>query len=173
MTSQDFREPSMANDPTEALTRAAPVKVASVASLLGDRYDDRMRLAFPDVEPPYGVPFGYLALLQLRMPRSVSRGGIIIPDSEKDVEKMRCQAALVRAVGRMAFHNRSTGKPWVEGPWFQAGDFIRCPMYGGDRFSVEFEPPGGGPKDTVLFVFIRDEDAIAPVTADPLSVTTS
>lgn len=144
-------------------------KVASVAELLGADYSDAMQQAFPDVEPPYGVPFGYLCLLQLRQPIKRTRGGIIIPDNEQDAERYRVQSALVRAIGTAAFHDRQTGKEWVEGAWFGPGDFIRCPMFGGDRFDVPF----GAGDDRVTFVFIREVDAVAPVVGDPLSVKTS
>lgn len=144
-------------------------KVPSVAEVLGDRYTDAMRAAFPDVDPPYGVPFGYLALLQLRMPLTKSKGGIIIIDEGQDFERYRVQAALVRAIGPAAFTDRQTGQPWSEGAWFAPGDFVRAPMYGGDRFDVDL----GIGDQRVTFVFIREHDAVAPVVGDPLTVKTS
>lgn len=170
----ELREPSLGNDAAAdgyAPARKPFEKVATVAELLGDAYSDDMKKAFPDVQPPFGRPFGYNVLLQLRMP--VQRGRILLPDDAKDLEQIRTQAALVRAVAPMAFHNRTNGHAWAEGPWFQAGDFIRCPMYGGDRFYVDFDPGNGMPKDKVLFVLIRDEDAVAPVIGNPLTIQTS
>jgi hypothetical protein len=150
-----------------------PGKIKSVAELLGDRYTAEYKAAFPDVLPSY-FPFGYLALLQLRMPKSKA-GSILLPDDEKDSERYRVQAALVRSLGQACFKDRQTGANWVEGPWYGPGDFIRCPMYGGDRFNVKFAPNPDKPliQDTVTFVFIKDADAIALVTGDPLNVTTS
>lgn len=142
-------------------------RVQSVADLLGDKYTDDLRLYFPDVEVPYGVPFGYSVLLQLRQPfRRV--GNILIPDEAKDAERYRVQASLVRAIGNAAFCDRQTGKPWIEGAWYKPGDFIRAPLYGGDRFDVKL----GTGDDRVTFVFIRDIDAISPVTGDPLQIVT-
>lgn len=148
------------------------LKLPSVSQLLGDDYTDELKEAFPDVTPPY-APFGYLALLQLRLPRKKSSGGIIIPDSEIDVERYRTQASLVRALGPVAFHDRQTGEPWKERQWYAPGSFIRCPMFGGDRFDVDYTPPGLKVKDKVTFVFIKEADAVALVTGDPLKITTS
>lgn len=146
-------------------------KVSGVAELLGDRYTADMQEAFPDVEPPFGVPFGYLCMLQLRQPKkTIGKLGLLhAADETKDAEQYRVQAALVRAVGNAAFHDRQTGKEWTEGAWFEAGDFVRAPIYGGDRFDVDFGAGG----DKVTFIFIREVDAIAPVTGDVLQIKTS
>lgn len=153
-------------------TKATDFKsVQSVRELLGERYTVAMQGAFPDVDPPYGVPFGYLAMLQLRLPIKVSKGGILIPELEQDNERYRTQAALVRALAPQCFHDRQTGDPWKEGAWYTPGDFIRCPMYGGDRFDVEI--PGAGGDAKVTFVFIKECDAVAPVMGNPLTIKTS
>jgi hypothetical protein len=154
---------------TKTKTPATSFKlVPTVAEVLGDRYTAEMKQAFPDVPLPYGVPFGYLALLQLRMPRD-KVGSFFMPDDVKDIEQYRTQSALVRACAPMAFHDRQNGKPWSEGAWYKPGDFIRCPMYGGDRFDIELGV--GGQK--VTFMFIKDADAVAPVVGDPLTIKTS
>jgi hypothetical protein len=145
-------------------------RVPSVAEVLGDRYTDEMKAAFPDVDPPYGVPFGYLCLLQLRQPKKMLGSGLLYAaDETRDNERYRVQAALVRAVGSAAFTDRQTSVPWKEGSWFQPGDFIRSPMYGGDRFDVDL----GRGDEKVTFVFIREADAVAPLVVNPLSVKTS
>lgn len=143
-------------------------KMKSVAELLGDRYTPEMRAAFPDVECPFGKPFGFLVCVQLRQPKK-KIGSILMADESKDAERYRVQAALVRSVGNAAFHDRQTGVEWKEGAWFKEGDFIRCPIYGGDRVSVDF----GTGDDQVVFVYIREVDAIAPVTGDVLQIKTS
>lgn len=143
-------------------------KVPSVAELLGDRYTEEMKVAFPDVEPPFGQPFGYLCLLQLRQPLK-KIGSLYVPDREQDFERYRVQAALVRSVGNAAFCDRQTGKKWVEGDWYAPGDFIRCPMHGGDRFDV----PLGVGDEKVTFQLIREVDAIAPIVGNPLTIRTS
>jgi hypothetical protein len=144
--------------------------IQSVEELLGDNYTGPMRSAFPDVEIPYGAPFGYLVLAQLRQPLTHSASGrIIMPDEKKDAERYRTQAALVRAVGSQAFHDRQNGNPWKEGAWYGPGDFIRVPMFGGDRFDIDL----GIGDQRVTFVLIRECDAVAPVVGNPLTIKTS
>lgn len=141
----------------------------SVAELLGPLYTAEFREAFPDVDPPYGV-FGYNVLLQLRMPRK-KVGSLILPDSEVDVERFRTQAALVRAIGPAAYTHRDTGVTWVEGAWVKAGDFVRAPLFGGDRFPVKTGT--GSSKIETIFAFVKDADLIAPVTGNPLNIENS
>lgn len=143
----------------------------SVSEVLGNRYDDALKVSFPDVDPGV-VPFGYLVLMQLRSPRKLSKGGLIIPDVFRDAERYRIQTGLVRAMGPSAFKNRTTLVPWVEGAWCQPGDFIRVPMYGGDRWIVPV--PGAKESDEhAVFMILKDTDLIGRVTGDPLAVVTS
>jgi len=143
----------------------------SVASLLGHRYDDALKISFPDVDPGV-VPFGYLVLMQLRTPRKLSKGGLIIPDESRDAERYRVQTGLVRSLGPSAFKRRDNLEPWKEGAWCLPGDFVRCPMYGGDRWIVPV--PGGQTKDEhAVFMICKDVDLIGRVTGDPLVVVTS
>lgn len=151
------------------MTKTPGFDIPSVADLLGKNYTAEYQEAFPDVAPPY-FPFGYLLLVQLRMPKTKSASGlIIIPDTEHDVERYRVQSSLVRALGPACYTDRQTGDSWVEGAWVKPGDWVRCPMYGGDRFDVT--PKGSKLKTT--FVFVKDSDIIARVTGDPLNVATS
>jgi hypothetical protein len=147
------------------MTTFSPVK--TVADLLGDKYTPEYQEAFPEVLPPFGVPFGSLVLLQLRTPKT-KQGKIIIADETKDAERYRVQCALVRGVGSVAFKNRNTNETWTEGAWYAAGDFVRGPLYGGDRFDVK--APSGA---LVSFIVVESTDCIAPITGDPLTVTTS
>lgn len=142
-------------------------KIASVADILGDRYTKELQVAFPDIDPPY-VPVGYLLLCQLRSPKKLSRGGLIIPDDSRDAEKYRVQTALVRAMGPASFKNRATMEPWPEGDWCVPGEFVRTPMYGGDRIAVPF----GTGDDEALFIAIKDGDITGVITGDPLAIKT-
>jgi len=131
---------------------------------------EALLIAFPDVDPGI-VPFGYLVLLQLRTPRKLSKGGLIIPDDSRDAERYRVQTGLVRSFGPSAFKRRDNLLPWPEGDWCKVGDFVRCPMYGGDRWIVPV--PGGLPDEHAVFMICKDTDLIGLVTGDPLAVVTS
>ena len=117
--------------------------------------------AFPDIDP--GVtPLGSRVLVQIRTPRTTTKGGLILADETQETEKWNTQVARVTACGPLAFHNRNTGLPWPEGSWVSPGDYVRCPKYGGDRWEAN------GPDGTVaLFVIFNDLDLIGKVTGDP------
>lgn len=153
------------------MTARETVKAASVESLLGDRYSEAMKVAFPDVDPGV-VPFGYLILVQLRTPRKLTKGGLIIPDIVQDAERYRVQTGLVRAMGPSAFKRRDTLEEWPEGNWCFNGDFVRCPMYGGDRWVVPV-PNSSSKDDHAIFMMCKDTDLTGLVTGDPLAVVTS
>ncbi len=120
--------------------------------------------AFPDVHP--GIqPFGSRVLVQIRTPRRVSRGGIILSAETQDTEKWNTQVAKVISVGPLAFKNRDTQKTWPEGEWCKPGDFVRVPKYGGDRWEVPVNK-----NDSAMFVIFNDLDIIGQVVGDPLAV---
>ena len=120
--------------------------------------------AFPDVHP--GIqPFGSRVLVQIRTPRRVSRGGIILSAETQDTEKWNTQVAKVISVGPLAFKNRDTQKTWPEGEWCEPGDFVRVPKYGGDRWEVPVNR-----NDSAMFVIFNDLDIIGRVVGDPLAV---
>lgn len=123
--------------------------------------------AFPKVDPGY-APLGERVLIQLRMPRVETEGGIIIPDDSKDTDRDVQQVAVVVAIGPLAYKNRTTLEPWPEGAWVKEGDFIRAPRYGGDRVGI---PHPDGRPDLVTFLTIRDHEVIAMITTgDPLTM---
>jgi len=124
---------------------------------------DGLEEAFPPIDP--GVrPFGSRVLVQIRMPKRKTKGGIILDDSTRDTETWNTQVAKVRAIGELAFRNRSTQDPWPEGSWVSEGDFVRVPKYGGDRWSVKTD------EGEVIFVLFNDLDLLGAITGDPLVI---
>lgn len=120
--------------------------------------------AFPDADP--GVqPFGSRVLVQIRNPKRKTASGIILDSGTLDTEKWNTQSAKVITVGPLAFKNRNSLEPWPEGNWCTAGEFVRVPKYGGDRWEVPL--PGG---DVALYVIFNDLDIIGRVTGDPLAM---
>lgn len=126
--------------------------------------EDALAEAFPAVDA--GVqPFGSRVLVQIRTPRKVTRGGIILSSETQDTERWNTQVAKVVGVGPLAFKNRNTQESWPEGDWCKPGDFVRVPKYGGDRWEVAINK-----NDSAMFVIFNDLDIIGQVTGDPLAV---
>ena len=127
-------------------------------------YEDALGEAFPAVDA--GVqPFGSRVLVQIRTPRKVTKGGIILATDTKDTEKWNTQVAKVISMGSLAYKNRNTQEQWPEGQWCQPGDFVRVPKYGGDRWEVPLTKD-----DSAMFVIFNDLDIIGKVNGDPLAV---
>lgn len=125
---------------------------------------DEMKEAFPEADCGV-IPFGSRVLVQIRTPKTKTRGGIILTRDTVDTEKWTTQVAKVISVGPLAFKNRNTQESWPEGDWCKPGDFVRVPKYGGDRWEVPISRD-----DSAMFVIFNDLDIIGQVTGDPLTV---
>ena len=146
------------------MPRTIPPRITPISELLNGEYTDDLKAAYPDVQPPH-YPTGMFLLCQLRVPKR-KHGTIILADETRDAEKFRVQVALVRAMGPSAFKRRDNGADWPERAWCQPGDFVRVPMYGGDRVAV----PYGKGDDEALFITIKDVDVTGIIIGDPLNV---
>lgn len=145
--------------------------------------------AFPTVNPQH-EPFGAMVLLQIRLPKRKTAGGIRLAGESQSTEYYNTQTGKVIALGPLAFKSIAEGDQgnpdrivdWPEGAWFNVGDFVRAPKYGGDRFAIpysyqdnETNPETGRPekvtvKTDVIFALFKAKDIIAKVTGDPLKV---
>ena len=131
-------------------------------------YDQALAEAFPAVDA--GIqPFGSRVLVQIRTPKKVSKGGIILTLDTTDTEKWNTQVAKVLAVGPLAFKNRDTMQAWPEGNWCTESDFVRVPKYGGDRWEVPFVDADGEDQNAMFCIF-NDLDIIGRVIGDPLAI---
>ena len=125
-----------------------------------------MEQAFPNVD--CGVrPFGSRVIVQIRTPKTKSKGGIQLLDESRDTEKWNTQIGKVICWGPVAFKNRETLKTWPEGEWIKEGMFVRVPKYGTDMWE---EPVPGRPDEKALFVETNDLTLLGEVTGDPLTV---
>ncbi len=143
--------------------------VASAQSLQLDY--DNVDQAFPDLDPGL-TPFGSRVVVQKRSPRTLTRGGLIVPDEVRETEFWNTQVAKVISLGPGAFKNRDTLEAWPEGNWCKKGAYVRVPKYGGDRWFVnvpEVEAKKIG-IDKVCFVLFNDLDLIGEITCDPMDV---
>lgn len=121
--------------------------------------------AFPPVDP--GVrPFGSRVLVQVRRAKRKTKGGIILAGETRDTEAWNTQCSKVIALGPLAFKNRNTMEVWPEGEWVKPGTYVRCPKYGGDRWSASHTDDG----EEIVFVLFNDHDILGEVTGDPLTM---
>lgn len=118
---------------------------------------------FPPCEP-LSTPLGSRVLVQIRSPKTKTKGGIILTNDIQEVEKWNTQIGRVIAVGPIAFKNRTSMNKWPEGEWVKPGDFVRVPKHGGDKYEVEL---ANG--DTALFVTFNDHEMIAKWLGDPVT----
>lgn len=128
--------------------------------------------AFPDVDP--GVsPFGNLVLIQVKAAATRTKSGLILNSETIETEFDNTRVAKVIALGPLAFHTRDTQQKWPEGSWVEPGDYVRIPMYGGDRWRVlvgEVKgPKGDTQKIFAEFALIDDLNLKGRITGDPLS----
>ena len=125
--------------------------------------------AFPSVDPG-AKPLGGRILVQLRRTKKKTTGsGIILVEETKEAEKWNNMVAKVVEVGPLAFKNRDTMQGWPEGSWCVAGDYIRVPKWGGDRWEVKV-PEEDQSEDPALFMILNDHEIIAKVTCSPLAM---
>lgn len=139
--------------------------------------EEEMLQAFPDVDPGF-EPFGSRVIVQLRCPKTQSKGGIILTSDSIETEMWNTQIAKVRAIGPVSFRNRTTLEAWPENNWCAVGDYVRIPKYNQDKWFIEVE---GKPiegfdgvqiptKDLVLFMLVNDIDLLAKKIGNPLEV---
>jgi co-chaperonin GroES (HSP10) len=108
--------------------------------------------------------------VQLRRTKKKTTGsGIILVEETKEAEKWNNMVAKVVEVGPLAFKNRDTMQGWPEGSWVVAGDYIRVPKWGGDRWEVKV-PGEDHLEDAALFMILNDHEIIAKVTCSPLEM---
>jgi co-chaperonin GroES (HSP10) len=125
--------------------------------------------AFPVVDPG-AKPLGGRILVQLRRTKKkTTSAGIILIEETKETEKWNNMVAKVIEIGPLAFKNRDTMQPWPEGSWCVAGDYLRVPKWGGDRWEVSV-PNEDEMEDKALFMVLNDHEVIAKVTGNPLAM---
>lgn len=153
------------------------VSISSAPSLSGSRIKfayDSLDEAFPTVDSGH-EPLGSLVLVQIRLAKEITSGGIIVLANDRQTEHDNTQVAKVVAVGPLAFRNRTTMDPWPEGAWAKPGDYVRIAKYNGDRWNVEFDRVSMvgqervTAKEAVEFVLLKDLDLRARIK-DPMAV---
>lgn len=154
---------------------------------------DSLEEAFPAIDP--GIkPVGACVLVQIRQPKRMSAGGVLLPGDARSTEHYNTQIAIVRDLGPLCFMTvkeipaavgevpRDVMVPFVEGPWFKIGDYVRVPRYGGDRFDVPYDHvyrlknpetdhfENKTEREEIIFVLFKSKDVIGLVTGNPLTM---
>jgi len=187
--------------PTRTRSRydQAPSKQGDAQSLLtsgnalGFKYDS-LDEAFPAIDP--GIkPLGAVVLVQIRQPKRFSAGGVELVAETRATEYYNTQVAKVIALGPLCFKTVKEVQPaiageaphdimvpYVEGAWFELGEYVRVPRYGGDRFAVEYDhvyrlkEPGSDHfepstrREEIIFCLFKAKDILGVITGDPLKV---
>jgi len=118
--------------------------------------------AFPEAHP--GIkPLGSRVLVQLRLVRERTAGGIFIAPETREFNEAIGQFAKVLALGPLAFRNRNTGEVWPEGLWASVGDIVRVPKYGGDRMCKKTAD------GNIIFVLFDDNLITGAIEAETMS----
>lgn len=125
--------------------------------------------AFPAVDPEF-IPYGNRVLIQLRVAKTKTAGGIALTSDQIETEKWNTQIGRVVAIGPTAFKNQDTLEPWPEGAWCNVGDFVRVPKHGGDRWEVPIPGTDRPSEEKVMFVLVKDSNLNGKHTGDPLAV---
>ena len=99
-----------------------------------------------DVETPKNVPqpVGYRILIRPKGPVSKTKGGIYLPDKNKDTQSYLNSVGQVIAMGPECYSDRKQ-------PWCKVGDWVLFGRYAGARISVQ----------NVKMVIVNDDEIIA------------
>lgn len=143
------------------------LSTVSAAQPLSTEQQEAVDRLFPNVDPGV-VPFGQRVLVQLRLARKTSPGGIHIPYDAQDTERWNESVAQIVALGPLCFKKRDTLTPWAEGQWGDVGDFVRVPKFGGDRWEVPI--PGSVDHEMVMFAMFNDFEMIGALTGNPVDM---
>lgn len=168
-----FGAPVNREVPLEQLESAAAVAKFAKSAIQYDSLEE----AFPEADPTL-IPFGSDVLVQIRTPKRRTKGGLYLPEESRDTDLWNMQVAKVVGFGPAAFRNRETLKPWPEcvvryswwewgllvplwrtiaglgprfKPWCEAGQYVRVPKYGGDRWWSDVPDSEDGKALFVLF----------------------
>ena len=99
-----------------------------------------------DVLTPTNVPqpVGYRILIRPKGPVSKTKGGIYLPDKNKDAQSYLNSVGQVIAMGPECYSDRKQ-------PWCKVGDWVLFGRYAGARISVQ----------NVKMVIVNDDEIIA------------
>lgn len=145
--------------------------VRSGAQALGRQ---TMEEAFPEADWRID-PMGNQVIVQMRMPKNKTAGGILLATESKDYDDSMIRVGKIVALGPIAYKSRETMAPWPEGAWVNVGDFVRVPNYAGVdawRIHVGDVENRHGEREPlfVKFASFNDYDIKGRIKGDPLAI---
>ena len=130
-----------------------------------------LEASFPTIDCPI-KPLGNRILVQIRLPKAKTKGGLILTNDSSDDVLRQEQTAQVVKIGNGCFRFPSSGEQWPSGAWFEEGAYVRVPLHGGDNHWIAV-PNGDGTNTNVLFKTFKDYEVIGLIEGDPLAVKTN
>lgn len=122
---------------------------------------------FPEFDCPI-QPIDERITVQVQSARKQTKSGLFLAQDTQDAEKWHQQTAKVVALGERAFTHKNGLKLPDPLKVYNEGDFVRVPLYGGDKVEVRTDKED----ETVLFVTYKWYEVIGKITGDPLSIKT-
>ena len=116
--------------------------------------------AYPHISPiQLGIePLGSYLLVQMRMSKQSTAGGLILVSDTKEFDQYQNVLAKVIALGPLAFKNRTTAEEWPEGKWADVDDYVYVPKYTHNSRQIEYGD------EQIELRFVKDTDLIAKVS---------
>lgn len=135
-----------------------------------DEYQEALQEAFPNVRCPI-KPLGNRVLVQIRLPKSKTKSGLILgADTEENILRNE-QTAKVISISPSAFKFPTTGESYLDSSTFAEGEYVRVPLHGGDNHWI-IEKNDKGDDIRVLFKTFKDYEVIGIIQGNPLEVKT-
>lgn len=144
-------------------------ELATVRSESAARAAQTIDEAFPEMVSQV-MPLGNQVLVQMRVPKLKTSGGIIMPDDSRETDESMIRVAKVIAIGPIAYRKREDITPWPEGAWVAVGDFVRVPSYAGVDAWRQYWGSDHNVPVYVKFALFNDYDIKGKIQGDPLAV---
>lgn len=112
-----------------------------------------------DKNPSGIIPVGYYVLVELEKKEKISKGGIVIPDKQVQIEQWGKSTALIVACGPKAFGDAEPQDLDGELRTLRVGDYVW--INGQTVYRIVWQPK---PDSDSYYVLITDQDVLAYVS---------
>lgn len=112
-------------------------------------------------DPRIPRPAGHKILVMIPTAEEKTKGGILLPDKERDLSQSASPVAYVVALGPSAYtpHTR-----FPAGPWCQPGDWVILQSYSGSRIRIKAD-------DGIEYEFrLINDDVVQATVEDPTEI---